>query len=747
MSRLPSGFTAAGAAAAAMVLLLAPLPARAQASPSADFVTIPGIPGYGTRLPNTAPRVEGERRGSNSVIATALSADGSSVAGTARYLEQTFRTFRGCQLLCHDFQDSGGGAQAFLWSGGVTTGLGYPSNATGEPVQPLCTQAGCGVGIRESIATGISADGRVVVGHGRTACVLLCGPEPSRAFVWTAAQGLQEIPGLDPLWSTRALGVSGDGATVVGSSGEEAYAWTAAAGTRRLVGLVDGPASAAAASFDGGWIVGESAYMTSSQRWGRVTRATLWGPDGVAVDLGSVGNEPMSSGTDISFDGNVAVGHGFTDGIPVAFRWTRSGGIVELGTLPGQTGSMATAVSGDGNVVVGDTSATPIGFVASLPFRWTAAGGMQSVAAWLAAGGVALPQEIALWSATDTNFNGNVVIGTYRRTDAPADSLPDEYSYLARVGDAGNGFIADLDAFRAGVAANGLLTLDSAALLSTGALATARRPGGWNAARMSDGRGCGWVSASRTRYRDDGPDLDTQELGGCLDVGPVRLAAGVGRMDTTRATAFSRSDLDSRYGLLGVAVPLGRLEASLTGYHGRFDGVVERRYANGAAVDVSTARPEGDFDAAVARLDWTDAVRRARLGLSPYLVYVWSRADTEAHTETGVGFPVAYGASSVRSRELAAGVMADLQLSPAASAGVGLETARRRIDTGDGVTARVVDLFDASVPGMRSDDSDSHALLRLRYAFARALDLQADARAGLDGPRDVELRLQLRAAF
>ncbi|WP_162301403.1 autotransporter domain-containing protein [Cognatilysobacter segetis] len=730
-----------------MVLLLAPLRARAQVAPPSDFTTLPGIPGYGTSLPNTAPRVEGERRGSNSVIATALSADGSSVAGTARYLEQTFRTFRGCQLVCHEFQDSGGGAQAFVWSDGVTTGLGYPSNATGELSETHCGQPGCGIGIRESIATGISADGRVVVGYGHTGCLVFCGPVASQAFVWTAAQGLREIPGLDPPGSTRALGVSGDGATVVGSSGEDAFAWTVDGGTRRLVGLDDGPASASAASFDGRWIVGESGYMTSSPRWGRVFRATLWDAEGVAVDLGSVGNEPMSSAADISFDGNVAVGHGFADGIPVAFRWTRSGGIVGLGTLPGQTGSMATAVSGDGNVVVGDTSSTPIGFVASLPFRWTAAGGMQSVAAWLAGGGVGLPPEVVLSNATDTNYNGNVVIGTYRRTDAPVGSVPNGYAYLARVGDAGSGFIADLDTFRAGVAATGLLTLDSAALLSTGALATARRPGGWNAARFDGRRGCGWVSASRTRYRNDGPDVDAQELGGCFDTGPVRLAAGVGRMDTTRTTPTGRGDLDGHYALLGVAVPLDRLEASLTAYRGRFDGTVERRYANGAATDVSVARPEGDFDAAVVRFDWTDVVRRGRLGLSPYLAYAWSRTDIEAHTETGGGFPVAYGASSVRSRELAAGVMADLQLSPVASIGLGLETARRRIDTGDGVSAQVVGLFDASAPGMRSDDSASHALLRLRYAFAPAFDLQADARAGIDGQRDVELRLQLRAAF
>jgi uncharacterized membrane protein len=742
--------------AIAIALALGAGPAAAQV-----FTTIPGIPGYGTTLPGSGPANPqvGDMRGNTRVLATALSADGSTVAGTHQFYEEQYRYYRGCTLLCYGWLGWGGGSQAFVSTGGVTVGLGYPANATGVPLNPTGIYDRPGFGTRESIATGISADGRTVVGYGQTACVGACGfpPEPSSAFIWTAADGLRAIPGFDTTpssglatkQSTRALGVSGDGGTVVGSTavgdlGPAAFVWTAPSGTRALAGLGDGPSRALAASFNGSWIVGESTVSSST---GSFTRATLWGPDGRAVDLGSVGGSPSSFGTDISFDGNVAVGYGFANGGALAFRWARTGGIAALGTLAGQDASRATAVSGDGNVVVGDSGFTAGGLPAGNPFRWTAATGMQSIAAWLAGGGVGLPPGVVLWSATDTNYNGNVVIGTYRRTDLPAD-LPSEFSYLARIGSAGDGFIADLDGFRGGVVASGLLTLDSAALLATGAVATARRHGGWNATRTTDSRGCGWISASRVRYRDEGPDLDTRELGGCVDGGPVRLALGTGRVDTARSGPSGRSDLEGRYTLAGVAVPLGRLDASLTGYRGRFDGVVERRYANGAGTDVSTAHPDGRFDAAVARLDWTDALRRGRLGLSPYLTYAWSRTRTNSHVETGGGFPVAYGASSAHVRELAAGATADLQVSSAFSVGAGVEVARRRLDTGDGIAARVVDLLDVSMPGIRTDASTSHALLRMRYALGRSLDLQADARAGLDrDAHDVEAGLQLRATF
>lgn len=718
-------------------------PAAAQAV----FTTIPGIPGYGwAGGPGSPPApVVGDRRGANYVVVSTISADGSAVAGTHRFVEQQYRYYRGCTMLCYDWLGWGGGSQAFVWSGGSTTGLGYPANATGIPADRPGIYDRPGFGTRESIATAISADGRTVVGYGQTGCEGACPhpPEPSAAFVWTAAEGLRAIPGLTPMASTRALGVSGNGQTVVGVSGTSAFAWTAATGTRSLSGLSEGPAQAVGASFDGRWIIGGSTARIGTDT---LTRATLWGPDGRATDLGALGGTE-SFGTDIAFDGRVAVGTAWVDGVPVAFRWTQAGGMSSLGVLRGQTGSVARAVSGNGNVVVGDSGVASGTFPGSTPFRWTATTGMQSIAEWLSTAGIVLPLEVVLRSATDTNYNGNVVVGTYRRVDLSSWTTLD-YSYLARVGDAGSGFIADLDAFRAGIAESGLRTLDAAAALPSIAAATARRQGGWSATLREDSRGCGWTSVTRTRYRN-GPEFDAREVGACADAGPVRIAAGAGRLDTEQAWSLGGgSDIDGRYALLGVALPVGSLRASLTGYRGRFDAFTERRYANGMGTDASTARVDGDFRGAVLRFDWTDAVRRGRLGLSPYIAAAWSTAALDPYAETGGGFPVAYEAGTVEAGELALGVFADFRMTDATSIGLGVETSRRRVDTGDGMGAQVIGLFDVSVAGAETDDVDSHVQLRARHALGRGLALEVHARSAVGSEeRDIDLAVQLQAAF
>jgi hypothetical protein len=304
-------------------------------------------------------------------------------------------------------------------------------------------------------------------------------------------------------------------------------------------------------------------------------------------------------------------------------------------------------------------------------------------------------------------------------------------------------------AFRAGITEAGMQSLDAAALMPSMAVATARRHGGWNAAVSEDARGCGWISATRTRYRDGGPGLDSQEIGACMQVGPVQVAAGAGRIETEQRWSLGGgSEVDGRYALLGVAMPLGPLQASLTGYRGRFDASTERRYANGTRVDASAARPEGDFGALVVRFDWTDAFRSGRLGLSPYLAGAWSASDVDAFAETGGGFPVAYGASAVDTREAALGVFADFHATGSTSVGLGLETSHRRVDSGQGVGARVIGLFDVPVEGSDTDVASSHLLFRARHDIGAAISLRAHARGAVDSRRrDLEFGLQLHASF
>jgi probable HAF family extracellular repeat protein len=138
-----------------------------------------------------------------------------------------------------------------------------------------------------SAATGVSADGSVVVGWAQNAA------GQRRAFRWTAARGMQDLGTLGGNES-GAWGVSADGSVVVGRADNAAgiprpFRWTAAGGMEDLnitfVNLLtDGPVlfEARAISPDGRYIVGWG-YNAAT---GRV-EAFLLDTQGIGVEEGS----------------------------------------------------------------------------------------------------------------------------------------------------------------------------------------------------------------------------------------------------------------------------------------------------------------------------------------------------------------------------------------------------------------------------------------------------------------------------
>ena len=153
--------------------------------------------------------------------------------------------------------------------------------------------------------------------------------------------GFRELVG-DSMES-RAVGVSGDGSSVLFSSDLGGYLW----GSGTLTPLTFSPY---AISNDGSIIVGNAGG-----------RAVRW-DSGTLSDVGTLPGASGSSAAGVSADGSVIVGESGVE----AFRWV-DGVMTGLGTLPGGLGlSAATAVSGDGRVVVG-INLTPVGGDA---FRW-----------------------------------------------------------------------------------------------------------------------------------------------------------------------------------------------------------------------------------------------------------------------------------------------------------------------------------------------------------------------------------------
>lgn len=263
--------------------------------------------------------------------------------------------------------DGAAGGVAFRWSGT-------------DPIESLGTLGGSEV---QSIAHGISADGKIIVGQSKNA------ENQQVAFRWTENGGMQEF-GLGVLSQTESSdvgGISADGNVIVGYGalnpdyGTEGWRWTQGAGFQEL-----------------GYLPG-----------GLVT--IPWGA---------------------SRDGAVIVGEANSDLGPnrEAFRWTATDGIVGLGELEGgSTNSIARAVSGDGRIVVGN-SAAEFGEVA---FIWDEQHGMRALADVLHDDyGISL-QGWTLEEASGISSDGRTIVGWGIRPDglqtAYLVTVPEPESY------------------------------------------------------------------------------------------------------------------------------------------------------------------------------------------------------------------------------------------------------------------------------------------------------------------------------
>lgn len=234
-------------------------------------------------------------------------------------------------------------------------------------------------GFFQSFATGVSADGSVVVGWGSI------GDRPntgiSRAYRWTAETGMVDL-GSSAARPSSAYAVSGDGRVVVGISREfsppDAFRWSELHGMMALDAAKGLSASAKASSENGLVVVG--------------SRET----------------------------GNLQY---------QAFRWVAGVGTRYLGFLPtGPDSSRANDVSADGGVVVGDAE-TLLGTRAF----YVGGAGMQSLSDVLEADyGLDLNGWI-LRSATAISDDGRTIIGDGFDPDATAELwiaiLPDPHDY------------------------------------------------------------------------------------------------------------------------------------------------------------------------------------------------------------------------------------------------------------------------------------------------------------------------------
>jgi probable HAF family extracellular repeat protein len=255
--------------------------------------------------------------------ATGVSADGAVVVGNA---------------------GSGTGVQAFRWTTSGMTGLGFLAG-------------------NYSYATAVSGKGSVVVGITGTA-----GGVGNQAFRWTSTDGMTSLGFLAGGRNSVASALSADGSVIVGHSGSnigsQAFRWTA--GGMVGLGFLPGGTSSFArgVSADGSVVVGASNDAAGAQ-------AFRWTSGGM-VGLGFLAGGTQSSAAAVSADGNVVVGSSNFQ----AFRWSQgtrmqsvTDWLADAGiSLPvGWSLNEATATNANGSVVVGnggDPSNTMQGWIA-----------------------------------------------------------------------------------------------------------------------------------------------------------------------------------------------------------------------------------------------------------------------------------------------------------------------------------------------------------------------------------------------
>ena len=232
--------------------------------------------------------------------------------------------------------------------------------------------------------------------------------------------GLGDLPGGDVF--SAANGVSANGSVVVGvssginglddfggRSGREAFRWTSSGGLEGLGDLPGGDflSDAADVSADGSVIVG-TGYSANGQEAFRWTSSN--GMQGLG---GPPGEDRFREAFGVSDDGAVVVGNrkfDFGNLDTEAFRLTSSGDRQGLGFLPDGTNSQAEGVSADGAVVVGSSAVFNSGVQAT---RWTSSDGMQGLGF--------LPGGDFLFSAaTGASADGSVVVGLSNRTNGIA---------------------------------------------------------------------------------------------------------------------------------------------------------------------------------------------------------------------------------------------------------------------------------------------------------------------------------------
>jgi hypothetical protein len=405
---------------------------------------------------------------------------------------------------------------------------------------------------QQSIPRGISGDGTVVVGDAGFSTGAV-------GFMWTQGGGIVSLGST----TNSAKAVSYDGSIIAGRlKGYRAYRWVSGSGITDLGYLPGGSAYAEIHDMttDGSFMVGNGDTPAGNQAcyWTQATGFVLLG-DLPGGDFSSVARAVSNSGARIA--GWSDSGAGSDPGIE-GFYWMQSTGMVPLGFLPGTETdptreTQVFGISASGSTIVGHSQT----FSKREAFRWTQAGGMESLEA-----GVTLSGS----SANDVSLDGQIVVG---------QAYPGGPGSYAFIWDPTNG-IRDIEVVLAGLGINtgwqdffwaGSISDDGQTIAGYGRNASGQQEG-WVAfipRTITDGDSDGVNDVVDNCPGDSNAmqdDIDGDGVGTLCDPCPAEPmdSCDPNGSDAAEVTVASGGTVQSPSGELTLDVPAGSLGSDTT---------------------------------------------------------------------------------------------------------------------------------------------------------------------------------------
>jgi probable HAF family extracellular repeat protein len=524
------------------------------------------------------------------------------------------------------------------------------------------------------------------------------------ATYWTQAGGAVSLGYLGTGTTSYAYDVSADGSVIVGysatngtqSAGSQAFRWTQAGGMVGLGQLNGGTSTKAyGVNSDGSVIVG---YGQDAANGNAVT-AIRWTQAGGIVGLGMLNGGTSSNFTAVNSDGSVAVGDardGTNGNAVTAIRWTQAGGMVGLGMLAGGNISQARDVSGDGSIVVGGARD---GALAYHGFRWTQAGGMQTVDDWLRSTGVVMPTDLTT-GANAISSDGTTIVGT-----ALINGVTE--GYIARAGNAAPG--------------GGLITLsDLSESLSSSATALSSSLPDVNliingvhsrplSRRIEPGQNTYWLAGDlgQDNHGSRDGDLGLAEIGFGRNMGPIQLNASFGNTWMNQDLVHSGDyDADGYYLFIEGLKPLTKeIWGVLSAYYHHGNADIDRGYINAGTLDSSSGDTDTNTWAIRARLEWLDAYKTAKTAISPFVEISYAEMKMDAFTETGGGFPAKFDSRKEQATEFHVGINSTTAVTENTNIWATLEGVHRFQEDGAAITGQVLGLSNFSLDSRQYDQT------------------------------------------